>query len=97
MQPPRRAQSQGDDAVITFQVDYGVGPQTIELNLGKFQTTEGATQFAGQTIDVRRFTQDGVPQGIFKDLNIRDNGDVELQLRQRPQPRLLQDPDRPVL
>lgn len=72
------AQSAGDDAVITFQVDYGVGPQTIALNLGKFQTTEGATQFAGNTIDVRRFTQDGVPQGIFKDLNIRDNGDVEL-------------------
>lgn len=72
------AQSAGDDAIITFQVDYGVGPQTIELNLGKFQTTEGATQFAGNTIDVRRFTQDGVPQGIFKDLNIRDNGDVEL-------------------
>ena len=72
------AQSAGDDAIITFQVDYGVGPQTIELNLGSFQTTEGATQFAGETIDVRRFTQDGVPQGIFKDLNIRDNGDVEL-------------------
>jgi flagellar hook protein FlgE len=72
------AQSAGDDAIITFQVDYGVGPQTIELNLGQFQTTNGATQFAGQTIDVRRFTQDGLPQGIFKDLNIRDNGDVEL-------------------
>lgn len=72
------AQSLGDDAVITFQVDYGVGPQTIELNLGRFQTTEGVTQFGGETIDVRRFTQDGVPQGLFKDLTIRDNGDVEL-------------------
>lgn len=72
------AQSLGDDAVITFQVDYGVGPQTIELNLGRFQTTQGVTQFGGESIDVRRFTQDGVPQGIFKDLTIRDNGDVEL-------------------
>ncbi|MBK8160550.1 MAG: flagellar hook-basal body complex protein [Rhodospirillaceae bacterium] len=72
------AQSANDDAIISFQVDYGVGPQVIELNLGRFQTTNGVTQFAGQTIDVRRFTQDGVPQGIFKDLNIRDNGDVEL-------------------
>ncbi|WP_374372702.1 flagellar hook-basal body complex protein [Dongia sp.] len=72
------AQSLGDDAIITFQVDYGVGPQTIELNLGAFQTTEGVTQFGGQTIDVRRFTQDGVEQGLFKDLTIRDNGDVEL-------------------
>jgi len=72
------AQNAGADAIITFQVDYGVGAQTIELNLGRFQTTEGVTQFSGNTIDVRRFTQDGVPQGIFKDLNIRDNGDVEL-------------------
>jgi flagellar hook protein FlgE len=72
------AQSLGDDAIITFQVDYGVGAQTIELNLGAFQTTEGVTQFGGETIDVRRFTQDGVPQGLFKDLTIRDNGDVEL-------------------
>lgn len=72
------AQSADDDALITFQVDYGVGPQEIVLNLGRFQTTQGVTQFAGETIDVRRLTQDGVPQGIFKDLNIRDNGDVEL-------------------
>ncbi|WP_374652617.1 flagellar hook-basal body complex protein [Dongia sp.] len=72
------AQSAGEDAIITFQVDYGVGPQTIELNLGQFQTTVGVTQFSGKTIDVRRFTQDGLPQGIFKDLNIRENGDVEL-------------------
>ncbi|MGH6893745.1 MAG: flagellar hook-basal body complex protein, partial [Dongiaceae bacterium] len=35
-------------------------------------------QFAGTNIDVSRLTQDGVPQGLFKDLNIRDNGDVEL-------------------
>ena len=72
------AQSQGDDAIITFQVNYGTGPQTIELNLGRFQTSEGATQYAGQAIEVRRATQDGVPQGVFKDLNIRENGDVEL-------------------
>ncbi|MGH6892455.1 MAG: flagellar hook-basal body complex protein, partial [Dongiaceae bacterium] len=72
--------AQGADQPIdvSFVVDYGTGPQTITLNLGQFQTTNGLTQFAGSNIDVSRFTQDGVPQGLFKDLNIRDNGDVEL-------------------
>jgi flagellar hook protein FlgE len=74
--PP--AQTAGQPVDVTFVVDYGTGPQTITLNLGQFQTTNGLTQFAGSNIDVSRFTQDGVPQGLFKDLNIRDNGDVEL-------------------
>lgn len=64
---------------INFQVDYGLGAQTIALNLGQFQNTTGLTQFAGDTIDVSRLTQDGVPQGLLKDVKIRDNGDVELQ------------------
>ena len=72
-------QTGGQDATVTFQVDYGLGLQTIELNLGQFQTTEGLTQFAGQNIDVSRLTQDGIPQGLLKDVRIRDNGDVELQ------------------
>lgn len=72
------AQTAGQPIDITFTVDYGTGPQTITLNLGQFQTTTGLTQFNGTSIDVSRLTQDGVPQGLFKDLNIRDNGDVEL-------------------
>jgi len=76
------AQAANDPAVITFQVDYGNGPQTVKLNLGQFQTTTGLTQFSGATsgtpaIDVQRLTQDGVPQGLLKDINVRDNGDVE--------------------
>ena len=63
---------------INFTVDYGTGPQLISLDLGRFQTTDKLTQFAGTQIDVQRLTQDGVPQGVFKDLNIRDNGDIEL-------------------
>lgn len=72
------AQGADQPIEISFVVDYGTGPQTITLDLGQFQTTDGLTQFAGTNIDVSRLTQDGVPQGLFRDLNIRDNGDVEL-------------------
>lgn len=77
------SQNPNDPAVITFQVDYGTGPQTIKLNLGQFQTTAGLTQFDGATtgtpdIDVQRLTQDGLPQGLFKDINISANGDVQV-------------------
>lgn len=72
-------QTAGQDAAVSFQVDYGFGPQTIELNLGQFQTTAGLTQFAGDDIDLQRLIQDGVPQGLLNDVRIRDNGDVELQ------------------
>ncbi|MBL9033798.1 MAG: flagellar hook-basal body complex protein [Rhodospirillaceae bacterium] len=72
-------QTSGQDIDVNFIVDYGLGPQTITLNLGQFQTTNGLTQFAGDDIDVSRLTPDGVPQGLLKDVNIRDNGDVELQ------------------
>lgn len=72
-------QTAGQDVMVSFQVDYGLGVQTIDLNLGQFQTTAGLTQFAGDSIDVQRLTQDGVPQGLLNDVRIRDNGDVELQ------------------
>jgi flagellar hook protein FlgE len=72
-------QTAGQDVNIQFTVDYGLGAQVIDLNLGQFQTTEGITQFAGDNIDVSRLTQDGVPQGLLNDVRIRDNGDVELQ------------------
>jgi flagellar hook protein FlgE len=72
-------QTAGQDVNVSFTVDYGLGAQVIDLNLGQFQTTAGLTQFAGDNIDVSRLTQDGVPQGLLNDVRIRDNGDVELQ------------------
>jgi flagellar hook protein FlgE len=72
-------QTDGQAAQISFQVNYGLGAQTVDLDLGQYQSTGGVTQFAGDNIDVTRLTQDGVPQGLLKDVRIRDNGDVELQ------------------
>ncbi|HKP24301.1 MAG TPA: flagellar hook-basal body complex protein [Dongiaceae bacterium] len=72
-------QTAGQDINVQFTVDYGLGAQVIDLNLGQFQTTQGITQFAGDNIDISRLTQDGLPQGLLNDVRIRDNGDVELQ------------------
>ena len=72
------AQTDGQDIDIDFLVDFGIGPQTITLNLGQFQNASGVTQFAGTNIDVSRLTQDGLPQGNLKDLAFRKNGDVVL-------------------
>jgi flagellar hook protein FlgE len=71
-------QNAGDPAVITFTVDYGSGPQVVELDLGKFESTDGLTQFSGTQVDIQRLSQDGLPQGLFTGINISDNGDVEL-------------------
>jgi flagellar hook protein FlgE len=73
------SQNAGDPAQVTFTVDYGSGPQTVTLDLGKFQTTDGLTQFSGTAVDIQRLSQDGVPQGLFNGININNNGDVELQ------------------
>jgi flagellar hook protein FlgE len=72
------SQNAGDAATISFTVDYGSGPQIVTLDLGKFQTTDGLTQFSGTTVDIQRLSQDGLPQGLFTGLNINDNGDVQL-------------------
>lgn len=71
-------QNASDPAVITFTVDYGSGPQVVELDLGRFQSTDGLTQFSGTQVDIQRLSQDGLPQGLFTGINISDNGDVEL-------------------
>jgi len=72
------SQNANDPAVITFTVDYGSGPQVVTLDLGRFQTTDGLTQFSGTQVDIQRLSQDGLPQGLFTGINISDNGDVEL-------------------
>jgi flagellar hook protein FlgE len=72
------SQNTNDPAVITFTVDYGSGPQVVALDLGRFQSADGLTQFSGTQVDIQRLSQDGLPQGLFTGINISDNGDVEL-------------------
>ena len=66
----------GDPAQIVFAVDYGDGPQTIKLDVGKFNDNRGLTQFQGDDINVTSLLQDGSPQGTFQNVEITSNGDV---------------------
>lgn len=77
------SQNASDPAVISFTVDYGTGPQVVKLNLGQFQSTTGLTQFNASgsgtpAIDVQRLTQDGVAQGLLKDIAIGKSGEVNI-------------------
>jgi flagellar hook protein FlgE len=76
--PTAADQGAGDPAEITFTVDYGTGTQDITLDLGAFLTADGLTQFSGTQVDIQRLSQDGLPQGLFTGIDIKDNGDVEL-------------------
>lgn len=66
----------GSPAQITFSVDYGDGPQTITLDLGTFGTGSALTEYEGSSINVISQLQDGSAQGTFRDVEIRENGDV---------------------
>ena len=66
----------GDPAAVSFQVDYGSGPQTITLNLGTYNGTNGVTQFEGTDMTLTSMLQDGSPQGTFQDLEISSSGEV---------------------
>lgn len=66
----------GDRAYVDVVLNYGSGPQTVRLILGNFGQADGVTQFAGSDYVVRTLEQNGVPQGSFSSLAIRESGDV---------------------
>lgn len=68
-------------AQITFQANFGQGLQTIALNLGKFGTATGLTQFApsgSSGLSVSSFEQDGIPLGSFSSVTTQRNGDIQV-------------------
>lgn len=69
-------QNAGDAATLTFTVNYGFGNQTVNLNLGKFQRQGGLSQYAGNTMTVGTFVQDGAGRGQFKEVVFGDSGNV---------------------
>ncbi|MCS6931271.1 MAG: flagellar hook-basal body complex protein [Acetobacteraceae bacterium] len=68
----------GQPASVTFDADFGQGPQPMTLNLGIFGQALGMTQFAGREYTVRNLSQDGVPLGSFAGLALRENGDLAI-------------------
>ncbi|MFC3674257.1 flagellar hook protein FlgE [Ferrovibrio xuzhouensis] len=67
-----------DDASFSFNLDYGSGTQAIRLDLGSFGNSIGTTQYAGDTLTLNDFSQNGVPQGNFKSLAIDQDGFVSV-------------------
>ncbi len=69
-------QNPGDPAYVSFTVDYGHGPQTIQVKLGNFVTGSALTQQAGTAIETYTKTQDGFTRGSFQGIEINASGDV---------------------
>jgi flagellar hook protein FlgE len=64
-------------ATVSFTTDFGTGSgQTIQLNIGTFGQTNGVTQYAGSTFDLRGVTQNGVPPGAFSSVSTQSNGNI---------------------
>lgn len=70
------AAADGNPATLAFQTNFGIGAQTITLNLGTFGQTGGVTQYAGTQYSLRGLTQNGVPQGSFQSITTQSNGNV---------------------
>jgi len=70
--------SVNDDASLSFNVNYGAGAQALRLDLGSYGNSIGTTQYAGDTLTLNNFSQNGVPQGNFKNLAIDADGFVSV-------------------
>jgi flagellar hook protein FlgE len=66
----------GTAATLSFTDNFGSGNQTITLNIGNYGQTNGVTQYAGTTYDLRGLTQDGVPPGAFAGVTTEANGNI---------------------
>jgi flagellar hook protein FlgE len=63
-------------ATLGFTVNFGSGPQAIQLGMGTYGSSSGLTQYAGTTYSLEGLTQNGVPPGSFQSVTAQANGDV---------------------
>ena len=66
----------GTSASISMTMDFGQGPQAVNLNLGTYGGASGLTQYAGTTYNLQGISQDGVPPGSYSGVTTQANGDV---------------------
>ena len=61
---------------LSFNANFGSGPQPIQLNLGTYGQAGGVTQYAGSQYSLRGLTQNGVPPGSYSSVTTQANGDI---------------------
>jgi flagellar hook protein FlgE len=64
-------------ATATMRVDYGQGPQTITIDLGRFGSTTGLTQTGQTEYRVMSIAQNGASSSPFNFVSFAENGDIE--------------------
>jgi flagellar hook protein FlgE len=70
-------QGLGSPATITLPLSFGLGTQSVALNLGQFGTPSGITQFAGTSYAQSSApTQNGMPQGSYAGVTVQSSGNV---------------------
>lgn len=76
--------SAAGEATIDVEVDYGSGPQAIQLAIGTFNATfdvsapNGITQYAGETREASNIalSQDGLRGGEFQYISFQEDGQI---------------------
>jgi flagellar hook protein FlgE len=66
----------GTAATMSMSMDFGQGPQNVNLNLGTYGGSSGLTQYAGTTYDLQGISQDGVAPGSYSGVTTQANGNV---------------------
>jgi flagellar hook protein FlgE len=73
------ATATGNAATINLGLNFGLGTQNLALNLGQFGTTNGITQFSGNSYaQSSPPTQDGLAQGSYAGVTIGSTGAVTI-------------------
>ncbi len=66
----------GTSATMSLSMDFGSGPQTIQLSLGTYGGSTGVTQYAGTAYNLEGLSQDGVPPGSYSGVTAQANGNI---------------------
>lgn len=70
------SQAVGSSATLNLSMDFGLGAQTVALNLGNFGQANGITQYAATSYTTASQTQNGSAQGNFSSVSIQTDGNV---------------------
>src|ERR1019366_486767 len=61
---------------MSMVMDFGSGPQTVNVNVGTYGGASGVTQYAGTTYNLEGLSQDGVAPGNYAGVSTQANGTI---------------------